>query len=226
VSEERRRYERRAGERERALMADRLITTEQEERRRLALELHDGPVQSLAGIALMLDAVGHALEEGRLEDASRVLDDALARHRETIRFLRDLSFHLEPVVLRDQGLGPAVQELADQLGPTHGVRIDVHLDGVDELAQRAQVALYQIAREALNQALGRGPKRIDISVSRRADGGVDATVEDDGTGERRRGGVKVLEERARLLDGEVSSTPRQGGGTTVSVMLPSHAVRA
>ena len=222
---ERRRYERRAGERERALMADRLITAEQEERRRLALELHDGPVQSLAGIALMLDAVGQALDDGRTDDARRILDDALGRHRETIRFLRDLSFHLEPVVLRDQGLGPAVQELADQLGPTHGVTIDVNLGGVDHLAQRAQVALYQIAREALNQALGRAPKRIEISVCPRPDGGVDATVEDDGSGERRRGGVKVLEERARLLDGEVSSSPRPEGGTAVSVLLPPHALR-
>src|SRR4051794_41547037 len=97
-------------------LADRLITAEQDERRRLALFLHDGPVQSLAGIALMLDAVLHAIDEENLDAARSVLTDALDLHRAAIRALRDLSFNLEPVVLRDQGFTPAVQALADELG--------------------------------------------------------------------------------------------------------------
>ena len=87
---------------------DRLISAEQDERRRLALFLHDGPVQQLAGIALMLDAVGHSIASGNAEDAQQILATALERHRQTIRELRDLSFALEPVVLRDQGFAPAL----------------------------------------------------------------------------------------------------------------------
>src|SRR3989449_3849604 len=90
-------------EAERSRLSDQLITAEQDERRRLANELHDGAVQSLSGVALMLDAATGAIESGRLDEASRVLDNALTRHRDTIRSLRDLSFSLEPVVLRDQG---------------------------------------------------------------------------------------------------------------------------
>jgi signal transduction histidine kinase len=224
-SSERRRYERRASERERMLEADRLITAEQEERRRLALELHDGPVQNLAGIALMLDAVVHALEDGRLDDAKGVLTGALERHRETIRSLRDLSFNLEPVVLRDHGLVPAIEELADQLGPTHRVEIELHLAAADDLAERAQVALYQILREALNQAVSRGPTGVTVSLQRDADGGVEALIEDDGAGERRRGSVQVLEERARILDGDVTASPRDGGGNSIRVRLPAQTVR-
>src|SRR5437667_12793387 len=97
---------------ERARLVAHLITAEQDERRRLALFLHDGPVQSLAGIALMLDAVGHAIDDGNLEGAKSVLTEALERHRDTIRSLRDLSFNLEPVVLLDQGIGVAVAALA------------------------------------------------------------------------------------------------------------------
>src|SRR5256714_3563850 len=92
-------------------LADRLITAEQDERRRLALFLHDGPVQSLAGIALMLDSVVHSIDEGKLDAAKDVLTQALARHRAAIRALRELSFNLEPVVLRDQGFTPAVRAL-------------------------------------------------------------------------------------------------------------------
>src|SRR4051794_26731522 len=95
-------------ETERSLLSDRLITAEQDERRRLALFLHDGAVQSLSGIGLMLEAGVHSVETGNLEEAAKVLTAALDRHRQTIRSLRDLSFNLEPVVLRDQGFGPAL----------------------------------------------------------------------------------------------------------------------
>src|SRR5258706_3739414 len=91
---------------------DRLIEAEQDERRRLALFLHDGPVQSLAGIALMLDSVVHSIDQGDFAGAKEVLGTALERHRAAIRALRDLSFNLEPVVLRDQGFTPAVRALA------------------------------------------------------------------------------------------------------------------
>ena len=83
---------------------DRLILAEQDERRRLALFLHDGPVQQLSGIALMLDGALHAIEAGSGDQASQIIRTALGRHRATIRELRDLSFALEPVVLRDLSL--------------------------------------------------------------------------------------------------------------------------
>ena len=225
-SSDRRRFERRAAERERSILADRLVTAEQEERRRLALELHDGPVQSLAGIALMLDSVLHTLESGRMDDAKPVLETALRLHRDTIRALRDLSFNLEPVVLRDQGLGPAVHAVADQIGQTHEVDISLDLEGIDDLAERAQVALYQIIREALNQAVARRPTRVSIAIGPEVDGSVEALIEDDGEGERRRGGFQVLEERARPLAGEVVSSARDGGGTSVRVRLPAQAIRS
>src|SRR6266567_8189590 len=103
---------------------DRLIAAEQDERRRIALFLHDGPVQNLSGIALMLDATLHSIETGKLEDATNVLARALDRQRATIRELRDLSFALEPVVLRDQGFEPALRELAEQTGTSNQIRID------------------------------------------------------------------------------------------------------
>src|SRR5437763_1482300 len=104
---------------------DRLIAAEQDERRRIALFLHDGPVQDLSGIALMLDATLHSIETGKLEDATKVLATALDRQRSTIRELRDLSFALEPVILRDQGFEAALQALAGQVGAANRLRIDV-----------------------------------------------------------------------------------------------------
>ncbi|MGC9974719.1 MAG: histidine kinase, partial [Gaiellaceae bacterium] len=83
-------------ERERARLADQLIAAEQEERRRISLFLHDGPVQSLSGITLMLDAALHQLSSGNPEEAKQVIEAVLERQRSTIKALRDLSFNLEP----------------------------------------------------------------------------------------------------------------------------------
>src|SRR5207247_9842812 len=138
---------------------DRLITAEQDERRRIALFLHDGPVQSLAGVALMLDAAQHAISTGNLDQASTVLASALSRTRTTIRELRHLSFAPRPVVLRDQGFAPAVRALADQLGLSSETQIDLDVEAGELLGEKTQIALYTIVRELLDQAVRRDASR-------------------------------------------------------------------
>ena len=213
-------------EAERAQLSDQLITAEQEERRRLALFLHDGPVQSLAGIGLMLDAAIASIGGDRPDDADRVLRSALERHRDTIRSLRDLSFNIEPVVLRDQGFVSAVRAFAQQVGLSNRVQVDLDLDAAEGLTENARVALYQIIREAVNQALRRGPpSRISITVAEAADGSVETVVADDGTGERRRATFDTIEERARTLSGQLHVEAGEGGGTAVHVVLPPYVAR-
>jgi two-component system, NarL family, sensor kinase len=212
-------------EQERARTVDGLIAAEQEERRRLALALHDGPVQSLSGIALMFDAALAAVNDGRLDDAREVMEGALQRQREAIRSLRDLSFALEPVILRDQGFAPAVQALAERLSEPGRTSIEVDV-AEDELSDKAQVVLYQIVREALHGALARGSaSRISVRVGPAGDGGVEAVVADDGAGERRRRSFDPIEERARTLNGELTIDSDDDGGTTVRVVLPAYTAR-
>ena len=214
-------------EAERARLSDQLITAEQDERRRLALFLHDGPVQSLSGISLMLDAVTNSLEGNRLDEARGVLQSALERHRDTIRSLRDLSFQLEPVVLRDQGFGPAVRAFADQVGLANEIQVDVDVDAAERLSENAQVGLYQIIREAVNLAIRRGPpNRISIVVAEAGDGTVEAVIADDGTGERRRASFDAIEERARTLSGSVDVDAGADGGTAIRVLLPPYVARS
>jgi signal transduction histidine kinase len=213
-------------EAERAQLSDQVIIAEQEERRRLALFLHDGPVQSLAGIGLMLDAAVESIGADRLDEAEQVLRSALQRHRDTIRSLRDLSFNIEPVVLRDQGFGPAVRAFAEQVGLSNRLQVDLDLDAADGLTENARVGLYQIIRDAVNQALRRGPPtRISIRVTEAADGSVETVVADDGTGERRRATFDSIEERARTLSGTLVVEASDDGGTAVRVVLPPYVAR-
>ena len=218
---ERRQGERRKDERERIRQFEERIAGEQDERRRLALMLHDGAVQALAGIALMLDAVDHAIAESRNDDARRILASALKQQRATIHSLRDLSFNIEPVALRDQGFEPAVRALAERVGLDREVRVDVDVAPAEALAERAQVTFYQLIRVALNRAAERSPRRISITVAD-DDGGVRLTVADDGHPERRQNGIEELEERARHLSG-TAEVERGEAGTTITVVLPGYA---
>lgn len=214
-------------EAERARLSDQLITAEQDERRRLALFLHDTAVQSLSGIALMLDASLHSIDAGDLEQARAIIGGALERHRATIGSLRDLSFALEPVVLRDQGFGPAVHALAQQVGLERGIKIDVDVAAGEELAEKAQAALYQIVREALQGAVHRGPPtRISLRVRRTDDGSYETLIVDDAPGERRRRTYDAIAERARTVSGRLDvEEAAEGAGTTLRVTLPAYAAQ-
>jgi signal transduction histidine kinase len=204
---------------------DRLIAAEQDERRRIALFLHDGPVQNLAGIALMLDAALHSITTGKLEDAQSVLSSALDRQRSTIRELRDLSFALEPVVLRDQGFGPALQALAEQVGTANRIRIDLDVAAAEEIGEAAQVATYTIIRELLDQAIRRGPPTtVKVSMKPMDDGGLETCVTDNAEPERRRRSFEAIEERVKQLHGRID-VDVDDEGTSVVVTLPPYATR-
>jgi len=211
---------------ERARLAEQLITAEQDERRRLSLYLHDGPVQSMAGIALMNDAALAAIRDGRYEDAAKVIESSLERERRTIQELRDLSFAIEPVVLRDQGFGAAVRALGDQIEQSHRITVATETDAGERLSEKAQVALYQIIRESLNQAVRRQPQQIGITVVELDGGGFAAEIDDDGVGERRRASIEEIDERVRILNARLSVESRDEGGTAVRVLMPPYVATA
>jgi signal transduction histidine kinase len=204
---------------------DRLIAAEQDERRRIALFLHDGPVQNLAGIALMLDAALHSITTGKLDDAQSVLSSALDRQRTTIRELRDLSFAIEPVVLRDQGFAPALQALAEQIGTANQIRIDLDVTAAETIGESAQVATYTIIRELLDQAIRRGPPTtMKVSLKATDDGGLETCVADNAEPERRRRSFEAIEERVKQLHGKIDVAV-DDEGTRVLVTLPPYATR-
>jgi signal transduction histidine kinase len=170
----------------------------------------------------MLDAALHFIDQGRQDEAREVLVKALERHRITIGELRDLSFNLEPVVLRDQGFEPAVRALLEQRGIEHGFRAELDVVAAEELGEKTQAALYEIVREALDGAIRRGPPTVfSVQVMRR-DERVEAVISDDAPGERRRRSIEVLEERARTLRAALAFE-HTDAGTTLRLALPAYA---
>jgi two-component system sensor histidine kinase UhpB len=210
---------------ERALLAERILT-EQEERRRLAELLHDGPVQHLSAIAQILDAGLASLRDGETQRADEVFTRGLALARDSARDLRALCEDLEPRVLSELGFSTAVGALARRLSSRHDVEIDLDVDHADELGENAQTALYQILREATDQALRRGaPTRIEISVRATSAGGAELVVTDDGPPERRSAVLEALADRAATLNARFSSEVRYPRGSTVRIEVPPSAAR-
>ena len=198
---------------------EQVLAAEQDERRRIALFLHDGPVQSLAGVALMLDASLDLISRGEHEQARQILDRALSRTRTTVGELRDLSFNLEPVALRDHGFTAAVDALAQSRGREHRIEITLDVAPIDALGEETQAALYQIVREALEEAIRRGPpSRFEVAATTDAPGTLRLVIRDDAPTERRRRALEVLGERARTLGANLT-LDHDIGGTTMSLEL-------
>ena len=210
---------------ERALLAERILA-EQEERRRLAELLHDGPVQHLSAIAQTLDAALAMHREGDAERTDELVTRGLELARSAVRDLRALCDDLEPRTLRELGFAAAVGALARRVSSAHDVEVEVELEDATELGENAQVALYQILREAIDQAVRRGPPgRIDVSLQPGAVKGVVLVVSDDGPPERRSAVLEALAERAATLNARFTSEVRFPRGSTIRVEVPPSAAR-
>jgi signal transduction histidine kinase len=211
------------GDAERALLAERILA-EQEERRRLAELLHDGPVQHLSAIAQIADAALAALRSGETQRADEIMSRGLELARNASRELRALCDDLEPKVLRELGFAAALGALARRYGTRHEVVIELAVEHGDELGEHAQTALYQISREAIEQAVRRGaPTMIEVSLLPVPGGGAELFVSDDGPPERRSGVLEALAERAATLNARFSSEVRYPRGSTIRVELPPSA---
>jgi two-component system NarL family sensor kinase len=207
-------------EAERALLAERILA-EQEERRRLAELLHDGPVQHLSAIAQMLDAGLSTFREGDPDRAEEILGRALELAREAARELRALCEDLEPDTLRDLGFAATAAAYARRVSARHDIVIELDVDDAAGLGEGAQLALFQILREAIDQSVRRGaPTRIVAWVKATPSGGAELVVADDGPPERRAAVLEALAERAATLNARFSSEISYPRGSTIRVDVP------
>ena len=208
---------------ERALLAERMLS-EQEERRRVAELIHDGPVQQLSAISQMLDTGLADLESGESDRAREVFARGLELARDAARDLRQLCDDLEPRVLGKLGFAAAAGALARRLSSRHDIEIDLDVADADEIGENAAIALYQILREATEQAVKRGAlSRIEVAVRPTPVGGIELVVADDGPPERRAAVLEALAERAGTLNGRFSSEVRHPRGLTIRIDVPPAA---
>ena len=205
------------------LLAERLLA-ERAERRRIAEQLHDGPVQHVAALCQMLDAAVQALEADDEAAGVRLAARGLEVARDTAEELRGIVAGLEPVALHEIGLAAAVQELAERTAGRRGATLHVDIDD-EELGEGASSSIFQVVREALDQAIRRGPPtEVAVRLARTPVGGVELEIADDGAPERRQAVIDGLAERAAELNGTFEAS-RDGRWTTLRIVLPPSAAR-
>jgi signal transduction histidine kinase len=206
-------------------LSGRLINSHEEERSRLARELHDDVTQRLALLAI---------EAGREQRGSPAIGDGDARRtlREGLVKLSGdvhaLSYRLHPSILEDLGLADALRAECDTFSQRETIPIDIKIsDPPEELPRDVSLNLFRVAQEALRN-IGRHASAKSVEVSlRRVNGGLELAVHDDGAGfdfayrdGHPRLGHASMRERIRLVGGEIDIDSTLGQGTTVVAWVP------
>lgn len=200
----------------------------EDERRRVARELHDDFGQSLTAMRMELGMARQSLPAGNktmLEHCDRMEAMIAAMVAAT----RRISSDLRPLVLDDLGLGAAIDWLVERFSEQHRIAADVYVDeDVAHLEEPYASALFRIVQESLtNVARHSGASAVEVRIES-LDNQIRATIWDNGRGmatgsieQRKTFGLRGLRERAQLLGGTFEIFSRLGEGTTIRVSLPS-----
>jgi signal transduction histidine kinase len=214
-----------AAERQMRQLSQRLVATQEEERKSLSRELHDHVAQVLTALRMELGKI----ERGR-SPADTQLGAAVVESKQLVdkmfRTVRDLALGLRPSMLDDFGLRAALEWYVRDVTRRYGVDVVLSMDGhFDTLPDRHQTCVYRAIQEALTNCVRHaGAHSIRVNVIGHSEG-LDVSVADDGTGfdpaQCRNGlGLRGLEERVKELDGEMAITSAAGRGTTLTLHLP------
>jgi signal transduction histidine kinase len=198
------------------------------ERNRLARELHDSVTQSVYSVTLYAEAAARLLQGGKIEDAAEHLRELGTTAREALREMRLLIFELSPPALETGSLADALRTRLDAVEARGGVSVNFRAEGTEKLSPLVRQELYQIAQEALNNALKHSRAqsvRIHLSFGDEETG---LEISDDGVGfaleqAQKCGGLGLrgMRERVQRIAGTLSLDSTPGGGTRISVTAPA-----
>lgn len=214
-------------------IAARALNAAEEERRRIARELHDGTAQTLAALRVRLRLARAAREDA---DRDAILEEVSDEIGAAMEEVRRIARGLRPPALDMLGLAPAIESHARSLAEATGIAVDVDVAPIAGLlSPEAELALYRVVQEALSNVV-RHAEATRVRVRLRARPGlVEALVEDDGRGFSVRDamsggpsglGLFGMQERASYVGGRVEITSEPGAGTRVLAMIPRSELEA
>jgi signal transduction histidine kinase len=211
---------------------ERMTEIQEEARRKLARDLHDGPTQSIAAITMRVNFARRLIErdtDAATTELTKVEDLA----RRTTKDLRHMLFTLRPLILESQGLLPALRQLAEKTRDTHGQNVIVQATSnvAEGLEAGKQAVVFYIAEEAVNNARKHAEaEHIWVRLRRDAET-FTLEVEDDGVGfnvgavdsnyeQLGSLGMVNMRERTELVDGKLLIRSSEGKGTLITVVVP------
>ncbi|WP_133499645.1 sensor histidine kinase [Cognatilysobacter terrigena] len=211
-----------ANEREFRRLGRSVLRVQEDERRRLARDLHDGVGQNLTALKHRLAQLRDSPDAAGLRDA---LDAAVSLCADTLEDTRELSRLLRPTILDDLGLEPALQWLGRSVGQTAGISVAVEVEPLPPLDGERQTLLFRVAQEALNNIAKHAKARSVLLRLVERDGRLQLQVVDDGVGfdlaARASGsGLSGMRERLRLFEGVLEVHSEPGHGTRIRAIVP------
>ncbi len=212
---------------------DRIVQVEEDARKKLARDLHDGPTQTVSVIKMRIDLINGMVRSGKLEQAQKELNKVGDLAIKTTKEIRHLLFSLRPLVLENQGLIAALHEMVKKMKDTYDqtviVRAKREMD--DLLDEGAKGSLFYVIEEAVNNARKHAQaQRITVRLFQRQsyviteieDNGIGFDLKEIRTDYHKRGslGMISMRERAELIDGEVDIQSQVGRGTKITIKIP------
>jgi signal transduction histidine kinase len=213
---------------ERGQLLDRTVQATEQERKRIAVELHDGPVQRLTALDLKLTWIGGEVERGQMQVTGQ-LQNVQSLLREQIGQLRQMMTQLRPPILDERGLEAALRD--HLVSPEERLKLQVSVEAslLTRLASAQEIILYRVAQEAVANVLKHAQAEHAWLTLQERSGQVLLEIKDDGVGfdpllasRSRNGhfGILGMRERVEMAGGtwDIQSAP--GQGTLVRASLP------
>ncbi len=218
------------GERRFRSIAKAVWKVQEEERRRLARELHDGLGQTLTALTLQLERLREKLERAALPELTGRLDDSVEMARLALNETRELSRLLRPPVLDDLGLAAALSWLARTLDQRTGLKVELELAALGErLDPDLETLLFRLIQEALTNVLRHSGAGCAQVALRRAGASLELRVTDAGrgfdpgavlAGGANGSGLRGMRDRLELFGGRLHLTSAPGQGTEIAASVP------
>lgn len=215
---------------QRRQLAPRIIQAQEEERRRVAREIHDGPAQSLANVVLRTEVCEKMLDIDK-NAARRELQELRATVKNSLQDVRRIIFALRPMALDDLGLIPAISRYLENVKKQH--KLNIEMDFSEErwrLDSVSEVALFRIIQEAAQNAVKHAKADKIKVIIEENEQSILVSIRDDGVGFASEEvlknpkpdsyGLLGMKERVEVLGGQLTIMSKPGRGTEISVHLP------
>jgi two-component system NarL family sensor kinase len=213
-------------------LSERLIEAQEEERKRVSMELHDALGQALNAVKLQVRVIERELGPSQVE-AKEYCDRLMSYLDDTIENVRRLSLNLSPTILEDLGLSSALQWLVKDFESADGMKVTALIDEIDSyLPKNKWITLYRIVQESLNN-VERHAEASNVTVAVERDGDtVSVRIEDDGKGfdvgkpadseeiGRPGMGLRTIQERISSMGGDMIFESAHNQGTRVAFRVP------
>ncbi len=204
-----------------------IIHAQEEERKKLSREIHDGPAQTMANVMLRTELVEKVLDQQGVEKARLEIRDLRKIVKDSLSEVRRIIYDLRPMTLDDIGLVPTLAKYIKNAEEHTGISITFKNIGRERrFPQNMEVAIFRFVQEAIQNAYKHAePTSIQIKLELTAER-VTAVIKDDGKGfdvlDKKEGsfGLVGMKERINMLDGKLSIDSKPGKGTLIMVQIP------